>query len=165
MESPAITLDPMTEEEFAEFIRWVVRDHALQQTRIGKWAPEDALEYAKGELMLALPKGRESQDSYLYAVHDAETGERVGSLWLMLRRRARAPETYIYNIVVDEAKRHRGYGRAMMRETARWARDHGTATIGLHVFGHNDAARALYTSFGFRETNVLMQWDLDTAVE
>jgi ribosomal protein S18 acetylase RimI-like enzyme len=61
---------------------------------------------------------------------------------------------------VDEDERRRGYGRAIMHATAGWAREHGTASIGLHVFGHNTAARELYTSLGFRETNVSMQFDL-----
>lgn len=160
MESPAVILDQMSDDEFAEFIVWAVRDYASQHTRTGKWSPADALRYAKGEYLLALPNGLETQGSYLYTVRDAESWEKVGSLWLMLRRRADALETFVYNIVVDEPRRGRGYGRAMMRESLRWAREHGTASVGLHVFGHNDAARALYASLGFRETNITMQLDL-----
>ena len=165
MDSPAITLDAMSEDEFAEFIVWVVRDQVVQQTRTGRWAAEDALNYAKGEVMLVLPQGLQTPDTYIYAVRDALTGERVGSLWLMLRRRARMTETYVYNLVVEEPKRGLGYGRAMMRATADWAREHGTATVGLHVFGHNAPARALYRSLGLRETNVTMQWDLDAPAD
>jgi ribosomal protein S18 acetylase RimI-like enzyme len=160
MDAPAVTLDPMTEDEFVGFIVWAVRDYAAQHTRTGKWAAEDALRFAKGEYLLALPNGLQTQDSYLYTARDAVDGERVGSLWLMLRRRGGAMETYVYNIVVDEPKRGRGYGRALMRESVRWAREHGTTSVGLHVFGHNTAARALYTSLGFQETNVSMQLPL-----
>lgn len=160
MDSPAIRLEPMTEGEFAEFVAWSVRDLAAQQIRTGKWAAADALSYAKGEYLLALSQGLETQDSYLYTVRDAENGQRVGSLFLMVRRRAGALETFVYNIVVDEAKRGLGYGRAMMRASIDWARERGTASVGLHVFGHNAVARELYGSLGFRETSISMQLDL-----
>lgn len=160
MDSPEVVLDPMSPDEFAHFVVWAVREQAAHHIRTGRCVPEQALDYAKGEYLLALPNGLQTQGSYLYTARDASTGQRVGSLFLMLRRRAEAVETFVFNIVVDEDVRRRGYGRAIMRATARWAREHGTASIGLHVFGHNTAARELYTSLGFRETNVSMQLDL-----
>jgi len=150
----------MTQDEFAEFVVWAVRDQAAHHIRTGLCAPDKALGYAKGEYVLALPDGLETQGSYLYTVRDASSGQRVGFLFLMLRRRAEAMETFVFNIVVDEDKRGLGYGRAMMHAATRWARDHGTASVGLHVFGHNTVARELYTSLGFRETNISMQLDL-----
>jgi ribosomal protein S18 acetylase RimI-like enzyme len=36
------------------------------------------------------------------------------------------------------------------------AREKGVEKIGLHVFGHNAAARALYQKVGYIETNVNM---------
>ncbi|WP_034269002.1 GNAT family N-acetyltransferase [Actinospica robiniae] len=160
MDSPAIVLDPMSQDEFAHFVVWAVREQAAHHIRTGKCTPETALDYAKGEYLLALPDGLQTQGSYLYTVRDAATGRRVGSLFLMLRHRAEAMETFVFNIVVDEQERRRGYGRAMMRASFHWAREHGTASVGLHVFGHNTAARELYTSLGFRETNISMQFDL-----
>lgn len=160
MDSPAIVLDPMSDEEFAEFVVWAVRDQAAHHIRTGRCAPDKALTYAKGEYLLALPDGLATEGSYLYTARDAATRERAGFLFLMLRRRADAMETFVFNIVVDEGKRGRGYGRAMMRASLSWAREHGTASVGLHVFGHNTVARELYTSLGFRETNVSMQLEL-----
>jgi ribosomal protein S18 acetylase RimI-like enzyme len=40
------------------------------------------------------------------------------------------------------------------------ARAMGAETVGLHVFGHNEPARALYRSLGFAETNVSMSLKL-----
>ena len=37
-----------------------------------------------------------------------------------------------------------------------WAHEHGCAGVMLHVFGYNTAARELYRSVGFEETNVIM---------
>lgn len=160
MDSPAVVLDPMSDEEFAEFVVGAVRDQAAHHIRTGRCTPSQALTYAKGEYMLALPEGLETEGSYLYTARDAETRQRVGFLFLMLRRRADTTETFVFNIIVDEDKRGRGYGRAMMRATLQWAREHDTASVGLHVFGHNTVARELYTSLGFRETSISMQLDL-----
>jgi ribosomal protein S18 acetylase RimI-like enzyme len=160
MDSAAVVLAAMTEDEFVLFLRWAVPEQAGHHIRTGRCTPAGALSYAKGEYLLALPDGLQTKDAFLYTARDAETGQPVGSLFLMLRRRADALETFVFNVVVHEALRGRGYGRALMLATAHWAREHGTASIGLHVFGHNTAARGLYRSLGFRETNVSMQLDL-----
>jgi ribosomal protein S18 acetylase RimI-like enzyme len=43
---------------------------------------------------------------------------------------------------------------------ARRARELGAQTMSLHVFGFNTAARALYGSLGFVETNINMSLPL-----
>jgi ribosomal protein S18 acetylase RimI-like enzyme len=40
------------------------------------------------------------------------------------------------------------------------ARELGADTVGLHVFGHNAPAYALYRSLGFVETNISMSLEL-----
>ena len=88
-------------------------------------------------------------------------GEPVGWLWLALRDpRSNAEVGYIYNIVVDEAHRGRGIGRATMVLAEQEARRHGLNAIALNVFGQNAVARSLYTSLGYRETSVQMRKEL-----
>jgi ribosomal protein S18 acetylase RimI-like enzyme len=36
------------------------------------------------------------------------------------------------------------------------ARELGATSLGLHVFGHNEARRQLYEQLGFMATNILM---------
>jgi putative acetyltransferase len=47
--------------------------------------------------------------------------------------------------------RGRGVGSALMAETIRWARSVGVEKLALTVYPDNEAARALYGKFGFRE--------------
>ena len=47
--------------------------------------------------------------------------------------------------------RRRGVGSALMKEALRWAREMGVEKVALTVYPDNDAARALYRSFGFVE--------------
>jgi RimJ/RimL family protein N-acetyltransferase len=52
-------------------------------------------------------------------------------------------------LMVAASHRRRGIGRALLDQAVAWAREHGVSKLELHVFPHNDAAIALYESFGF----------------
>jgi ribosomal protein S18 acetylase RimI-like enzyme len=47
--------------------------------------------------------------------------------------------------------RRKGVGSALMSEVIRWARSVGVEKLALSVYPDNEAARALYRSFGFEE--------------
>lgn len=53
-------------------------------------------------------------------------------------------------LMVAVSHRRRGIGKALLREAVQWARGSGIRKLELHVFPHNEAAIALYESFGFR---------------
>ncbi|HET8651353.1 MAG TPA: GNAT family protein [Gaiellaceae bacterium] len=53
-------------------------------------------------------------------------------------------------LMVAASHRRRGIGKALLREAVEWARGSGIRKLELHVFPHNEAAIALYESFGFR---------------
>jgi ribosomal protein S18 acetylase RimI-like enzyme len=47
--------------------------------------------------------------------------------------------------------RRKGVGSALMAEVIRWSRSVGVEKLALSVYPDNEAARALYRSFGFQE--------------
>jgi RimJ/RimL family protein N-acetyltransferase len=53
-------------------------------------------------------------------------------------------------LMVAAGHRRQGIGRALLDQSVAWARQVGIRKLELHVFPHNDAAIALYESFGFR---------------
>ena len=161
MSTPEITLEPMTDEEFALWLPPHVRDHAEENVKSGKWTPEEALEMAKNEVAIMLPQGASTRGQLLYTVRDAASGTSVGAVWINLQRKANKPEAYVYDIVINADQRGKGYGRATMLATIERVRELGANSVGLHVFGHNAVARELYTSLGFVETNVMMSLPLD----
>ena len=160
MTTPEIRLDPMTDAEFTAWVDPSIRGYADDKVRSGEYQAEDALELAKLEFLHQLPDGPRTKDNHVYAVRDAATGDRVGALWIALRAKAGRTEAFVYDIEMHEDRRGRGYGRATMLACAERARELGAHSVGLHVFGHNTAARALYTSLGFRETDVSMSLPL-----
>lgn len=70
------------------------------------------------------------------------------------------PIMHIGDVVVTEAARRQGVGRRLMEELERRARERGAATIMLSLHVGNEAAQALYTSCGYRFTDVNMRKDL-----
>jgi ribosomal protein S18 acetylase RimI-like enzyme len=67
---------------------------------------------------------------------------------------------FIYDIVIEEHLRGKGYGRAALLLLEDVARALGKRRISLHVFAHNDRARRLYEELGYRPTNIVMAKEL-----
>jgi RimJ/RimL family protein N-acetyltransferase len=53
-------------------------------------------------------------------------------------------------LMVSAGHRRQGIGRALLDQAVAWAGEVGVRKLELHVFPHNEAAIALYESFGFR---------------
>lgn len=157
---PRVALVPMTEEEFGPYLEAGIREFAQQKMISGEWSERDAVALSEADHARLLPDGLKTPDQHLYTVRDAGSAETVATIWLALRPKGGRTEGYIYDIEVHERYRGRGYGRATMLAGIDKARELGADTVGLHVFGHNAPARALYTSLGFVETNVSMSLDI-----
>jgi ribosomal protein S18 acetylase RimI-like enzyme len=56
-----------------------------------------------------------------------------------------------FNVIVDEARRGRGFGRAAMAAGLNAARETGADHAALQVVAANDVALKLYESLGFGE--------------
>lgn len=80
----------------------------------------------------------------------------VGYLWIGIA--TSDPERWwVWDVMINEEFRGRGYGREAMLLAEQLARREGALTIGLNVFGHNQVARTLYSSLGYEETTVQMR--------
>lgn len=157
---PRVTLSPMTDEEFGPYLEAGIREYAQQKMISGEWSELEAVALSEADHLRLLPDGLKTPDQHLYTVHDADSGEQVATIWIALRPKGGRTEAYVYDIEVREPFRGRGYGRATMLAAIERAGRMGAQTVGLHVFGHNATARALYSSLGFVETNISMSLDL-----
>jgi ribosomal protein S18 acetylase RimI-like enzyme len=151
-----VRLDPMTAAEFGHYLEPAIREYADQKVMAGEWTPEESVRLSRRDHMRLLPDGLASADHLLFTARDEATGQAVATLWLALRMRGVDVEAYVYDLEVRSELRGRGYGRATMRACLVKARELHADTVGLHVFGHNATARALYSSMGFEPTNINM---------
>jgi len=146
-----LVLRPMLPDEFVTYLEWAIDEYAAELERNGKTTGEAAEVASRASFDSHLPDGLATVGHTVLVATDPSDGERVGVLWF-------GPSTddpamaWIYDITVDEDKRRRGWGRAIMRAFEGEARARGFARAGLNVDGDNHVARRLYESLGYVET-------------
>jgi ribosomal protein S18 acetylase RimI-like enzyme len=155
-EPGALTLRPMTQEEFDAFVGGEAEAFAEELVSAGE-EREHALERSRTMMAELLPSGQESPGMEF---HVAEVGgQPVGDLWLSTGDTM----AFVYNIEVRPDQRRRGHGAAIMDAAARRCRDLGHPVLGLNVFAHNPNARALYDKLGYEITHEYVALDLPDA--
>ena len=160
---PTVRFVPLEDPAYSAWAAVSVREYADEHVRTGEWPREGALARAEGEFRVLLPQGPATPDQFLCTVQDASTGAAVGTVWFQAGTGplpGEAPRAFVYDLRVDPAQRGKGYGEATMRAVEVEVRKRGFRTLGLHVFGHNAVARALYEKLGYVPTNLLMKKDL-----
>ena len=141
-EEDAVELEPMDRAAFEEYLAYGTEEYAVARERAGE-TPERAREVAREQMAALLPHGLETAGHHFF--HGTVRGERVGALWLGTER----PMAFVYDVEIAAEHQRRGYGAALMRAGALWARDQGAPALGLNVFGYNHAAKALYDRLGY----------------
>jgi ribosomal protein S18 acetylase RimI-like enzyme len=143
-----------------EFDAWVERgkaEYARDMIENAGAPAELARAKSESDWSSLLPGRVETPDQFVFAVEDAETGERVGDAWFARRETQFEGEVaFVYSIEIAERFRGRGYGRRTMLLLEEEARARGLGRISLNVFGGNEVARNLYRSLGYAEAAVSM---------
>lgn len=156
-----VRLVPMTENEFQDYRKRSVEAYAEEHVKAGDWQPAEALQKAEKEFLHLLPEGVRSINQYLFSIEDEQTDLKIGMIWFAVREKAPAPSAFIYDFMIYEQFRQRGYGRQTLSAVDDKAKELGIDTIALHVFGHNQAAIALYRKAGYETTHLYMEKKLD----
>jgi ribosomal protein S18 acetylase RimI-like enzyme len=151
-----VYLNPMTESEFQAYSKGAMEELARERVREGDWQPAEALQKAEQEFLRMLPQGVNSKNQYLLSIQADQTDLNLGMLWFALRGTAPHLAAFIYDFMIYEPFRQHGYGRQALSALDEKARQLGIDTISLHVFGHNQAAIALYQKAGYQITNLQM---------
>ncbi|MFD0631857.1 GNAT family N-acetyltransferase [Catenulispora yoronensis] len=155
-----VRLDPLTAEDYPAWEAHVVDGYAESQVRSGQWAPDTAHGLALEATRELLPQGAATPGQHLWIARDAETGAKVGGLWIAMRFRGGLMEAFVFDVHVDPGQQGGGYGRAIMEAGAEEAKRLGADVVALNVFGYNDRAYSLYKSLGYEVTNRHMRLPL-----
>jgi ribosomal protein S18 acetylase RimI-like enzyme len=148
----------MTDTELKEFLDELIPDYAAGHVEAGDWDPDQATDIATKQVYGLVPEGVRTPSMLLY-IAETLNAERVGRVWIGLNHKLPGC-AYIYYIEIDAERRGEGYGRALLNAVEEQARRHGARTMGLHVFGTNKVARALYESVGYEVTQLDMRKNL-----
>ncbi len=149
-------LTPMTEDEYLVFLEKSIPEFAADKVASGQWQASEALALSRQGYAELLPQGITTPDHHLYTVRDPATGSKVGVLWFGEQERGGKKVAFVYDIVIDAEHQRKGHASRAFTAMEAEVRRRGLAGIGLHVFGHNAAARALYARLGYTETNIQM---------
>jgi RimJ/RimL family protein N-acetyltransferase len=150
-----VRLEPMNEARYGTWRAASQRAYASEKVKAGNWKAEEAEALSEQAFEQLLPAGRETAGHELRAMVD-DAGDWVGHAWFTIEDREPGRVVFIYDIEVYEAHRRRGHARAALAAIDDYAREQGCIGVMLHVFGYNEAARNLYRSSGYEETNVIM---------
>ena len=153
-----VQLEPMSETQFQSYLGTAVEDYAQAHLKSGDCAPEDALRLAQEDYQKLLPNGLQSQNNFLFSIHDDALDEKeiIGMVWFAVKARRVVRSAFIYDLSIREELRRKGYGRKVMERVEELVQEMGLDSIGLHVFGYNHAARALYEDMGYQITGICM---------
>ena len=143
-----VVVAPMTVERYPTFATTSEAAFAVDLAASGRYSPEEAEVESRRQFLQELPQGLDTPGQELFTA--AVDGVEVGILWIGMRERGGRPHAFILDIEVAADQRRKGYGRELMHATEREARRLGAGSIGLHVFGFNDAAVTLYEQLGYR---------------
>lgn len=151
-----VRLVPLTELEFQAYLSRAVRDYAEDKVRAGNWQPDQALAESKADYSKLLPDGIATKNNFLFAVMDLDKNVRVGMIWFAVQDDGKTRGAFIYDFLIEEKYRRRGFGMETLRALEGKVRELGLGKIELHVFGHNQPAIDLYIKAGFETTNIVM---------
>ena len=143
----------MTEPEFAAWLAQAIPAYAADKVASGQRSLQDSLALSAKEHDELLPQGLATPDNHLFMIVDANNVA-VGMLWFAVQPKFEARVAYVYDIEVLPERRREGHAHRAFVALEDEARKLSLSGIALHVFGHNQAARALYASLGFEPTNI-----------
>src|SRR5690242_17090347 len=104
-----IRLELLQQEDFERFLEGEIRGYAEDHVRNGNWPAEGALERSRKEFEALLPEGIHTRDQYLWSIVNEE-GKKIGLLWVQVKEQ----KAFIYDFVIDDTFRGKGYGKQSM---------------------------------------------------
>lgn len=145
----------LTSEEYDKYLEKSIKNYADELVKSGISDEEKSISVSKKTFFSLLPDGLKTKGNYLYFAYYQE--ELVGFIWYGFRNKEQA---FIYDFYIEENMRRKGFGKMVITACEEDARKKGAKAIGLHVFGHNKAAIALYESLDYIPTSIQMKKEL-----
>ncbi|KVE05133.1 GCN5 family acetyltransferase [Burkholderia vietnamiensis] len=144
-----LLMRPMTADEFHAYRTRAVDGYARDLVSSGQNAIDDAASRARACFDTLLPDGLLTPGQTLVQLIDTATGNTVGDLWYAIVAEGPNRTLFVYDLDIVPSRRRQRWATRALDALEAEARRHGVTEIGLSVFNHNTAARALYRACGF----------------
>lgn len=152
-----VRLSKMTQPEYAVWKERSIKEYTDENVKSGRWDAKDAAKLAEKEFQHVLPKGLTTKDHYFFTIRDETKRKKIGSIWFQANKdRPEHPYGYLWDLLVYEEYRRRGFASEAMDELEKESRRMGLEKIRLNVFSHNLPAISLYEKLGYTPTNFFM---------
>jgi ribosomal protein S18 acetylase RimI-like enzyme len=151
-----VELIPFQQGEFEDYLENLLVRYTADKIAAGNVGPDNATETIRKEIDNLMPQGLQTPHHTYFQICDQESGNKVGILWVYYDPQDRRKQAFIYDLEVDEAYRRQGYASQALLALEDHLRRLGVQKIGLHVFGFNTEAQALYCKLGYEITNIQM---------
>lgn len=145
----------MSQKEFDAYYPGALKHLAEELSLARDISHDEALDLARKSFDSLLPNGDvKAPDQFLYTLH--ADGIKVGVLHFGIRRDRKAPYVYIWDIIIDQDQRGKGFGKQVMQAIEEQVIKLGHSRIALNVFGHNTPAVSLYKKMGYQPSSITM---------
>jgi len=146
----------MSPEVFAEYRESSVVGYAQHNIASGRWPAEGAVARSELEFQEQLPQGLATPENYLFEIKESDGSPTVGYIWFAVEERHGVRGAFVYDVEIKEEYRRLGHAVRAFQALEPIVVALGLSTIGLHVFGHNAGAQALYGKLGYAVTGINM---------
>ena len=153
-------LRPMTPASYAVYLQHAVAGYAEDNVASGRWPAEGALTRSQADFDTLLPQGLATPDHHLFDLHAGADGPVVGFLWFGIDVSRGLRSAFVYDLGIHAPWRRQGHATRAYTALESRVRSFGLDRIGLHVFGFNTEAQALYARLGYGVTGLNLQKQL-----
>jgi len=153
-----LTFTPMSEEDFAAFIRKSVPEYAYDQMRAGNWTANEAVGRARAEFQQMLPNGPQTENAHLRTILD-EQGHKLGMLWYYVEPNRSRKTAFLIDFFIFPEGRHKGYEAEALGLFEAEACGLGVERVELQIFTHKLDDLRIYRENGFSETSIFFSKD------
>ncbi len=146
----------MRRESFAPYMQASVAAYAEDNVACGRWPQEGALARSLAEFESLLPQGLDTPDNHLFEIVATADGPVVGIIWFAVEVKHGLRSAFVYDVEIYPPFRRQGHAMRAFEALEPVVAGLGLSSIGLHVFGHNPGAQALYAKLGYGVTGINM---------
>ncbi|MBO4637081.1 MAG: GNAT family N-acetyltransferase [Clostridiales bacterium] len=144
-----IILRKMNDKEFENFKAYSIKDYASDMLKERDISEEEAMNSAAEEFNDILPDGLNTENCFPMVIEDPGNRKDVGRIWYGYEDNGGVRQVFLFDLLIDEDERRKGYAAKALAEMERKAREDGCGISSLYVWEHNAPAYDLYVKCGY----------------